>query len=221
MPDKSKRCIYCPQNDPDRFRGVEHVIPQSFGTFGSETPTLDCVCDDCNAYFGRELDQLLARDTIEGVKRYNRGQFSNEPRAQKRLHITLAEGVETGDFAGLKVAIDGTTGKLMRLLPQFHIFNRTTGKWEVYFEHQIAGLKLPEDAFGRPGTRKIKNFAASKEEHDQFVQVLKTHGIECSPGETLQPPRSRFDQDAQEGTLPLEIEGRSTVYTSGHLPKSL
>ena len=61
-----KTCIYCPQTDPSRFRGVEHVIPQGFGRFGSETPTLDCVCDDCNAYFRRELDQLLARETYEG-----------------------------------------------------------------------------------------------------------------------------------------------------------
>ena len=30
---------------------LEHVIPQGFGRFGSNTPTLDCVCDDCNAYF--------------------------------------------------------------------------------------------------------------------------------------------------------------------------
>jgi hypothetical protein len=62
-----KTCIYCRQTDSDRFRGVEHVIPQGFGRFGSETPTLDCVCDDCNAYFGRELDQLLTRDTYEGI----------------------------------------------------------------------------------------------------------------------------------------------------------
>jgi hypothetical protein len=38
-----ENCIYCPQTDPDRFRGVEHVIPQGFGRFGSETPTLDCL----------------------------------------------------------------------------------------------------------------------------------------------------------------------------------
>jgi hypothetical protein len=63
----SKNCIYCSQTDPNRFRGVEHVIPQGFGRFGSATSTLDCVCDDCNAYFGRELDQLLTRETLEGI----------------------------------------------------------------------------------------------------------------------------------------------------------
>jgi hypothetical protein len=63
-------CIYCGQNDPSRFCTVEHVVPQAFGRFGGVTPTLDRVCDDCNAYFGRELDQLLARETPEGISRY-------------------------------------------------------------------------------------------------------------------------------------------------------
>lgn len=72
-----KICIYCHQIDAGRFRGREHVIPQGFGRFGSETPTLDCVCDDCNGCFGRELDQLLTRDTYEGISRYSRGQLSS------------------------------------------------------------------------------------------------------------------------------------------------
>ena len=84
-------CIYCPQTNPSRFRGVEHVIPRGFGRFGSETPTLDCVCDDCNAYFGRELDQLLTRETYQGVSRYSRGQLSREARPQRRVSLTLAD----------------------------------------------------------------------------------------------------------------------------------
>lgn len=60
-------CMYGPQIDPARFFGLEHVIPQGFGHFGSEAPALDRVCDDYNAYFGREFDQLLARDTYEGT----------------------------------------------------------------------------------------------------------------------------------------------------------
>jgi hypothetical protein len=205
-PDKNKICIYCAQDDPGRFIGVEHVVPQSFGTFGSETPTLDCVCDECNAYFGRELDQLLARDTIEGVMRYNRGRFSSEPRAQKRLHIVLSESAETGDFAGLKVNIDATTGKVIPPRAQFLILNLLTGKWEAYFEHQLGGLKLPEKTYGHPEARKTKAFAASKDELDQFVLALHAHGIDYSAGKALQPPQALLDENAQDGTLPLEIE---------------
>ena len=73
---RERKCIYCPQTDPARFRGVEHVIPQGFGRFGSSTPTPDCVCDDCNAYFGRELDQLLARNGLDAFLAFGRALFT-------------------------------------------------------------------------------------------------------------------------------------------------
>ena len=79
-----------------RFRWVEHVIPQGFGRFGSDTPTLDCVCDDCNAYFGRELDLLLMRDTYEGISRSSRGQFSGQARPQRPVSLAFADTAEAG-----------------------------------------------------------------------------------------------------------------------------
>jgi hypothetical protein len=189
-----KICIYCRQTDPDRFRGVEHVIRQGFGRFGSETPTLDCVCDDCNAYFGRELDQLLTRDTYEGISRYSRGLLSSEARPQKRLSLTLADPAEAGDFVGLRVAVDGTTGQLMPPGGQFHVHNFRTGKDEVYFLRQIAGLTLPEADYGKPatngekGTWKCKILAPSREAHDAMVEALQRAGIDFRPGTPFQSP---------------------------------
>ena len=191
-----KTCIYCHQTDPGRFRGVEHVIPQAFGRFGSETPTINRVCDDCNAYFGRELDQLLTRDTFEGVSRYSRGQLSSEARPQKRLSLTLTDPAEVGDFVGLRVAVDGTTGQLMPPAAQFHIHNFRTGEDEVYFLRQISGLTLSEADYGKPGangekgTWKCKIFAPSREEHDAMVGALQRAGINFRPGTPFQNPWS-------------------------------
>ncbi|MGB9152680.1 MAG: HNH endonuclease, partial [Alphaproteobacteria bacterium] len=56
----TKICIYCGQNDPAFFKSVEHVVPQAFGTFGTSTPTLDCVCDTCNSHFAKNHDLYLA-----------------------------------------------------------------------------------------------------------------------------------------------------------------
>jgi HNH endonuclease len=189
-----ENCIYCPQTDPDRFRGVEHVIPQGFGRFGSETPTLDCVCDDCNAYFGRELDLLLTRETFEGISRYSRGQFSSEARPQRRVSLTLADPAEAGDFVGLRVSVDGTTGRLMAPAAQFHIHNFRTGKDEVYFLPQIAGLTLPEEDYGKPGTNdekgtwRCKILAPSREARDAMVEALQRGGIDFRPGMPFQNP---------------------------------
>jgi hypothetical protein len=193
VPD-DKVCIYCSQTEPARFRGVEHVIPQGFGRFGSGTPTLDCVCDDCNAYFGRELDQLLTRDTYEGIARYSRGQFSSQARPQKRVALALADAAEAGAFQGLRVSVDGTTGQLMPPAVQFHIHNFTTGKDEVYLLPQIAGLSLPEADYGKAGaegekgTWRCKVLAPSREAHDAMVEALTRAGIDFRPGTPFQIP---------------------------------
>jgi len=205
------RCIYCTTNDATRFGGVEHVIPQSFGTFGSNTPTLSCVCDDCNGYFGRSLDQNLARETLEGVSRYTRGQPSSERRLQRRLEITLGDGPETGAFAGMKVFVDGTTGMLMPPSSQFHVFNFRTNKNEVYFQDQVAGLALPEAVYGRPragdlpATWRVKVFAPSKDEHDSFILALNAAGIAFEPGEPFQMPDNQTG--AEVVSFPVHIEG--------------
>jgi hypothetical protein len=211
MSQKSKRCIYCPNEDASLFRGVEHVIPKSFGTFYDSTPTLDCVCDECNRYFDRELDVVFARDTLEGIARYKRGQFSSEVRPQKRLNITLVEGAETGDFAGAVVSVDGTTGKLLPIAAQFLAFNFTTGKFDVFFSHQLVGLKLPEEIYGKPGkngeqgTWKPKIIAPSKEEHDTVVDALQDAGIDFRPGAPFSNPFPENMEEAEQLTLPVAV----------------
>src|SRR5579864_3247470 len=101
-------CVYCGNMNPADFTAREHVLPQSFGTFGPQTPTLHCVCDRCNSFFKKELDQLLARETLEGIMRYKKGIFSRETRAQKEMRFSLAEGAEAGAFGGALVAgVDG------------------------------------------------------------------------------------------------------------------
>lgn len=64
------RCIYCLE-DKDSPKRVEHVIPQSFGVFKNNFVLTNVVCDDCNQFFGDELEISLARDTLEGMRRYD------------------------------------------------------------------------------------------------------------------------------------------------------
>jgi hypothetical protein len=61
-------CIYCLNKKPDGSFNTEHVIPQAFGQFEGNL-VLDCVCFECNDYFGRTIDLKFARDSIEGIDR--------------------------------------------------------------------------------------------------------------------------------------------------------
>jgi len=87
--------------------------------FGSETPTLkDWVCDECNPYFKKHLDQLFARESLEGITRYNKGMFSRESRVQTQLAISIPETPEMGEAGGVLVWIVGQTGKVREPLPK-------------------------------------------------------------------------------------------------------
>ena len=64
-------CIYCHTSSTARFPR-EHLIPEAFGRFRNNL-TLRCVCSDCNFYFSRELELILARDSGEALLRLRRG----------------------------------------------------------------------------------------------------------------------------------------------------
>ena len=75
------QCIYCKRSNVPLNR--EHVIPEAFGSYGSETMVLsdNAVCEDCNSHLGAEIDQILNRDSYEALVRANsmtRGQGSRE-----------------------------------------------------------------------------------------------------------------------------------------------
>lgn len=205
-----KICIYCGTKDAFIFTGVEHVIPQSFGKFGTDTPTLtDSVCDQCNAFFAKELDQPLARDTWEGITRYKKGRRSREKRALKRIRLSLDTGEETGIFAGaLLGGVDGTTGQLIPLKPQFQILNKRSGKYEVCFLEEIKNFKMDDSVYGTEGTRNIKLFADSAETHEALIGELAKLGLKYNLKEYhVTPPFAKDRNDNEVVEIPVSIEG--------------
>jgi HNH endonuclease len=68
----SKRCIYCLQERDESVFNVDHVVPRACGLFEGNL-TLDCVCVDCNSYFGRTIEFTYARDSLEAFLRLIHG----------------------------------------------------------------------------------------------------------------------------------------------------
>jgi hypothetical protein len=50
-------CIFCDCNSNDT-KTIEHIIPQSLGNVNITLPK-GKVCNKCNNYFGRKIEQLL------------------------------------------------------------------------------------------------------------------------------------------------------------------
>lgn len=209
----TKICVYCRTTNKELFKGREHVIPRSFGTFDSKTPTLHCVCDECNSYFKKDLDQALARDTLEGVTRYKKGIYSREKQFPKSLQFALEETEEAGDYGGAILGgYDPMTGKFLPAVAQFWIHNIKSNAWERYTLNQIKNIKITSEKYGlaTPGSRRMRIIAPSKEEREEVEQELKNYNIPYREKEILGPPPFLKDIDA-DGKIKIRGTIQGTI----------
>jgi len=98
------KCIYCLQDKPpSAYTKVEHVIPQAFGLFKNNFTLKDTVCDACNEHFGKTLDIALARDTVEGILRFEHVLKESKDfkslGKKSRMIIQLPDGELKGAYA--------------------------------------------------------------------------------------------------------------------------
>lgn len=167
-------CIYCLAEKSEPDFNVEHVIPKSFGTFGSQTPTLvQTVCKDCNDYFCKELDPVISRDSYEGITRYPLGIKSREARPQTKIRISVPDTDEMGNFRGARVWLNGVTGG-MELYNQVSFIEKNTGKRIFFTEDELDGLALNERGLS---DKDMSVLARSQREHDELINKLISRGI--------------------------------------------
>lgn len=196
-------CIYCKCDDPQKFRSIEHALPQSFGTFGTETPTLKgVVCDDCNQFFKRDLDQVFARESLEGLTRYKKGILSSEARPQRLLRIAIPNTPSMGPAAGVLVWIDGTTGRMAAPLGQVHFFNDATGEFRAVLKDDLEEFDWRGGGYS---DRNLKLFCRDADEHSEIVRLLRQIGIDFKAHSPIDDPSAAHADS--DGTMLLEIEG--------------
>ncbi|HWY19970.1 MAG TPA: HNH endonuclease [Candidatus Acidoferrum sp.] len=198
---KENTCIYCKETQAKKFKGVEHVIPQSFGKFANQTPTLLCVCDSCNAFFMKELDQVFARDTVEGITRYKKGLYSRESRRQTRLTITIPKTDEMAAAGGVVTWVDGQTGNLMPPPLQVHFRSVDTNEYVPVFKNELHGLDWKKRGYS---DKSIKIFSNSRDEYEEAIRLLDAVGIKYVHKSDIPIPRSGVSSD---GTLSIEVSG--------------
>lgn len=169
----NKKCIYCGEDKP---KTKEHVLMQSFGKFGSETPVLDdCVCGSCNQFFKTNLDEIFSRNSLEGITRYNKGIKSRESRIQKKqyLEISIPKEKEFGEWGGVLVWIDGKTSQIKSVLPQVH-FKKQSGEYTIFLKDELDNLNWKESGLL---DKELKIYAPSETIHNELIEKLKKIGI--------------------------------------------
>jgi HNH endonuclease len=131
-------CIYCGKVSTTRFPR-EHVIPTAFGQFQNNL-TLDCVCGSCNAYFGRELEVVLTRDSIEALLRVRHGvKAKNEAREIGRSRLSC-KVVSLGEHSGARIVPERNSSEpIPRGKPVAQVAFRKFGEeeWHRFLEAEL------------------------------------------------------------------------------------
>lgn len=196
----SHTCIYCKAHDKPFHR--EHVMPQAFGTFEPESPVLnDCVCSDCNNYFGRTLEFALSRDSMEAVLRFRYGiKPASEANELPYKKLELKVG-QPGPWHGATVVLEADgTGQSVEPVPVPQVAFKWKGEseWAWFLEREMDATRLAPYK-GAQGKVEIRIFGPTPDDHNRLVEKLKELDIKFVKQGSLKEPI------AKDGTVGIQI----------------
>lgn len=176
------KCIYCQKQKPiEEFSRREHVLPESFGAFKDNFLLKKTVCDDCNKFFGDNLELNLGRDSIEGILRFEYGKKpAKEYKSLGRRSGMLLQ-VGDGPFEGAYVYFEYSTKEndiIIKQLPQIGFVEDDLGKTTWHLIHEIPEREeLIERGVKLKKRGSIKILACNL---DKAILLLKEKGIDKS-----------------------------------------
>lgn len=170
------KCIYCLEDKPSNcYKKTEHVLSQSFGKFKNNLtlnikndPKLkEVVCDDCNDYFGKNIEISLGRDTFEGMARFEhevkKPHEFKSPGKKSRLKIKVDEGPFKGAFAYREYS-EMAGGIIIKPVPQVGFKKRTDDtNYEYFTLDEIPDKEYLENNFDLKAQKSIVVFGADIE----------------------------------------------------------
>lgn len=202
------KCIYCLEDKPETsYIKTEHVTPQSFGVFKNNFTLNKVVCDDCNKYFGDNLEIDLARDTYEGHSRF---EFNvKKPDDYKsygrksRIIIRIAEGQLKGTYAYREYSPDSNE-IILKPIPQVGFKKRDSDEYEYYLLDEIPDKKyLEENNFDLTHSHGIRAFGI---ESTILEKRLSEKGISFKlGGEDMPSSESRDLLCEMKGTIDRKL----------------
>ena len=198
------RCIYCLRRLGAHKFNREHVISEAFGAF-SRAPVLHhCVCQECNQFFGDQLEVRFARGAFEGLLRYQNGVRTPPAGALKLRYVELAVPPGRGDWSGVRLKLlNEDDGLRVSLIPQAAFFDQDQKRWvHVTVDEIDSGLLTKRLDLKKS---QIRIYARSSDEHSAIVSKLSEHGVNFQRAGDLQPPEGLLE------TPEMEVEVTITV----------
>jgi len=202
------KCIYCLENKPESsYKNTEHVIPEAFGRFKNNFTLNKIVCNDCNQYFGDNLELDFARDTFEGQSRVEFNIKKPEDFKsckESRLIIRIAEGPLKGAYVYREYSPD-TNQIALKPVPQVGFKKHGLDEYEYYLLNEIPDKKnLEENNFDLTHVHAIRAFGIEENELEKKLSE-KDIIFNLKGEEYLSPNKTGSALCEIEGTIDRKI----------------
>lgn len=197
------RCIYCKREDVAFNR--EHCLPKAFGTYGGQTVVLrQHVCVACNSSLSRELDEILARDSFEGLLRAKLLRHNRKRPDRYRPQLTelrYEDDERFGPIRGARLIMDWNT-RCPKLLPQI-LVRLETGQLQSYVQKELAAV--PDGAFQNVAPGSVS--ALSEPEDSQILASMMEQARSKGAKFTKAPEYVALPPTATQPQEKFEIQG--------------
>lgn len=195
---KQATCIFCSQTKPlsDFNRG--HVLPESFGSFERTFVHQYAECRECNDFSGRSLELPLARDSKEGLDRFQHGVLRAEKKRRSLPSERVKFSARGGPFNGSSLLPDpDSPPDELRLKPARQIgFGKT---WDGPFTWYPIDALPPVDELRASGLHIAAPGSIAQEELEALLRGL---GIEVDERRILGDPRD------SDGKIAITMHGQ-------------
>lgn len=207
-----RKCIYCLNDKAGSEFDKEHVVNRAFGTYGAETPTLDCVCRECNNCLGTTIDHKLARGTYEGIERLRQGvkradahQLEDAGRLLSEIVIAMPGRLQDV----LLTLVPTSEGALeVEQAPQIGFRKKEDGIWINFRLEEFMAMEKPS----LPECDKFRVFAPTDGEREEVIERMRQHGLEPSGDPEMIPGPS-------EEVLGVEVRWHIEEYVRRSIAK--
>jgi HNH endonuclease len=180
------RCIWCTLEKPEDDFNVEHVLPQSFGTFEQSLTLVNKVCKACNDFFANNLEPWLARDSLEGFDRYRCGQKPTSEFKSLGKRSTTRVQIPDGPYAGAwGFNLPGKELLEVRPFPQVGFAKSADGPFEWYLLDELPTL---DDLKTKGYAGECHMRLCECDDTEAVTLLLQQKGINYSAKESFVPP---------------------------------
>lgn len=195
-------CIYCKEDKPlSSYKKREHVIPQAFGKFIPDNLVLkNCVCDECNQFFGDRIELFLGRDSFESIERLRHGMKPKWPLKNRRR---VKSKVRSGPWKGVIVkdrSLSETGHIGIEKAVQAGFYHTERNEYDFFEPKDIpTGKELVERGYA-VNNDQIRLIAEDGEELDKLIGKLKEQGINVNSKTDF------INQDSLGELVPVETD---------------